>query len=179
MKKLKLEELNRLSLTEFKQAPKIPVVVILDQIRSMHNVGSVFRTADAFGIKKLYLCGITPRPPHREIQKTAIGAQDSVDWEYVANSSELVDKLKVKGYQIIIAEQTDESVQLDQLTINSQLAYALVLGHEVDGVSQEVVDKADIAVEIPQFGTKHSLNVSVAAGITMYTITSALRKANT
>lgn len=177
MKKLKLEELNRLSIAEYKQSPKIPCVVILDSIRSMHNVGSIFRTADAFRIEKLYLCGITPRPPHREIQKTAIGAQNSVAWEYVANVLELVDRLAQEGYQIIVAEQTDESVALDQFTVDAQSAYALVFGHEVEGVSQEVVDKAHASVEISQYGTKHSLNVSIAAGIFLYAFTTAQRKA--
>ncbi len=179
MKKLTLEELNRLTVEEFKKAPKLPFIVVLDNIRSMHNVGSIFRTADAFRIEKLYLCGITPQPPHREIQKTAIGAQDSVDWEYADKTIEVIRTLKEEGYLIIVAEQTDGGITLEEIDILPEIPYAIVLGHEVYGVDQEVLELADLAAEIPQYGTKHSLNISVAAGIFMYKLTTAMRMKDT
>lgn len=171
MRKLKLEELNRKSVEEFHQAEKRPVIVVLDNIRSMHNVGAVLRTADAFLVEKVYLCGITPRPPHREIRKTAIGAEESVDWEYRKDVFDLVRELKSAGYQIFAVEQTDGSISLDSFEFSGKKC-AIVLGHEVTGVSQEVIDICDAAIEIPQYGTKHSLNISVAAGIIMYALTS-------
>ncbi|MEZ4774299.1 MAG: RNA methyltransferase [Bacteroidia bacterium] len=170
MRKLKLEELNRLSLDEFHEAEKQPVTVILDNIRSMHNVGAVFRTADAFLIEKVILCGITPIPPHREIRKTAIGAEESVSWEYQPNIVSVVASLKAEGYKIFSVEQTDQSIPLNQF-LPSYEKCAVVFGNEVEGVSQEIVDISDVSVEIPQFGTKHSLNVSVAAGIVLYKLT--------
>lgn len=165
MKKLKLEELGRLSVDEFKEAEKIPVCILLDNVRSLHNVGSAFRTADAFRIEKIYLTGITGTPPHREIEKSALGATSSVEWEYAEDSAKAVEDLKSKGYQIIIIEQTSESIPLQTIALTSQKKYCLVFGNEVDGVSEDVIQQGDIAVEIPQTGTKHSLNISVCLGI--------------
>ncbi|MEM6628862.1 MAG: RNA methyltransferase [Bacteroidota bacterium] len=168
MRKLRVEELNRLSVEAFREAPKLPLVCVLDNIRSMHNVGSVFRTADAFRLDKLYLCGITPHPPHREIRKTAIGAEYSVAWEGYSHTLELVKELKNLGWVLVAAEQTSNSVPLPEWKLDTQRKYALILGHEIEGVAQEVLDQCDLAVEIPQHGTKHSLNISVAAGICLY-----------
>jgi 23S rRNA (guanosine2251-2'-O)-methyltransferase len=165
MKKLKLEELGRISVDEFKGAEKIPVTILLDNVRSLHNVGSAFRTADAFCVEKIYLTGITGTPPHREIEKTALGATSSVDWEYAEDAGAAVQILKAKGYKIIIIEQTSESEPLQKLSIDSQQKYCLVFGNEVNGVSEEVITYGDVAVEIPQMGTKHSLNISVCTGI--------------
>ncbi len=165
MKKLKLEELGRISVDEFKASDKLPIVVVLDNIRSLHNVGSAFRTTDAFRFEKIYLTGITGTPPHREIEKTALGATDSVAWEYAESTSELVGKLKSDGYTVIIIEQTSSSVQLQQFSPEHGKKYCLVFGNEVNGVSEDVLPLGDVAIEIPQFGTKHSLNVSVCLGI--------------
>lgn len=167
IKKLKLDELNRLSVEEYKEAEKFPIVAIMDNVRSMHNVGSVFRTCDAFRVAKLFLCGITPTPPQREIHKTALGAEESVEWEYYKEGVELVKKLKSENYFIISLEQTENSVSLLDFSLPNQ-PIALILGHEVEGVAQEIIQLSDISLEIPQFGTKHSLNVSVAAGIALY-----------
>lgn len=168
MRKLKLEELGRISVEEFKEANKIPVVVILDNIRSMYNIGSVFRTADAFLIEKIYLCGITGTPPHKEIRKTALGATESVDWDYVKDISELIGRLKVEGWQIFSIEQTEGSKNLSEVELNSNEKYAIIFGNEVEGVQQEVINQSDLCIEIPQGGTKHSLNVSVCAGIVLW-----------
>jgi 23S rRNA (guanosine2251-2'-O)-methyltransferase len=165
MKKLKLEELGRITVDEFKEAEKIPVCILLDNVRSLHNVGSAFRTADAFRIEKIYLTGITGTPPHREIEKSALGATSSVAWEYVENAAKATGDLKKDGYQIVIIEQTRESIALQKLIINAQNKYCLVFGNEVDGVSEEIIAFGDVAVEIPQSGTKHSLNISVCLGI--------------
>ncbi|MBA4055691.1 MAG: RNA methyltransferase [Marivirga sp.] len=170
MKKLKLEELGRISIDEFRDADKIPVSILLDNIRSLHNVGSAFRTADAFRVEKIYLAGITGTPPHREIQKTALGATESVIWEYVADPSNTVKLLKDKGYKIIIVEQTTGSIPLHTFEPSLAERYCLVFGNEVNGVSEEVVNEGDIALEIPQVGTKHSLNVSVCLGIVIWEI---------
>lgn len=167
LKKLKLDELNRLSVEEYKEVEKFPIVAIMDNVRSMHNVGSVFRTCDAFRISKLFLCGITPTPPQREIHKTALGAEESVDWEYSKDTISLVERLKSENYFIISLEQTENSVSLPDFELPAQ-PVAIVFGHEVEGVAQEVIHLSDISLEIPQFGTKHSLNVSVAAGIALY-----------
>lgn len=172
MRKLRLEELKRLSIAEYKKAKKRSLVVILDNIRSMHNVGAILRTADAFRIAKVYLCGITPKPPHREIRKTAIGAEDSVDWEAQAYTIQVVQALKEAGFEILSLEQTEGSRNLGDFTPVGNKRYALVLGHEVDGVSQTIIDHSDQVLEIPQYGTKHSLNVSVSAGIALYHISS-------
>lgn len=169
MRKLKLEELGRMSLEEFKEAKKFPVHIILDNIRSMHNVGSVLRSADAFSVEKVYLCGITPKPPHREIRKTAIGAEESVTWEVHTDALALAKELKKQGFSLLALEQTEDSTALP--TFKPDLGknkYVLILGHEVEGVNQELIDLCDYALEIPQFGTKHSLNVSVATGIALY-----------
>ncbi|MEM6347044.1 MAG: RNA methyltransferase [Bacteroidota bacterium] len=169
--KRKLEELNRLSVEAFREAEKRPLVVILDQVRSMHNVGSVFRSADAFRIEKLYLCGITPKPPHREIRKTAIGATESVAWEAAEDALAVCQQLQAEGYQILALEQAHNSVMLPDFETQANQKYAVVVGHEVDGVQQAIVDMADTVLEIPQFGTKHSLNVSVASGVILYALT--------
>ena len=141
----------------------------------MHNVGAVFRTADAFAIKKVYLCGITPRPPHREIRKTAIGAEESVAWEYHEDSLQLVAQLQKEGYEILPIEQATDSTDLSDFSIDSQKKYAVVLGHEITGVKQEIIDMANVCLEIPQYGTKHSLNISVTAGIVIYQMTNGMR----
>lgn len=168
MKKRSVLEMNRLSEEEFHRSAKIPLVVVLDNVRSQHNVGSVFRTADAFRVEKIVLCGICCCPPNAEIHKTALGAEFSVDWCYEADSLEAVRKLKEEGCVICSVEQAEGSVSLENLKLDSGKKYAIVLGHEVKGVRQEVVDESDCCVEIPQFGTKHSLNVSVASGIVQW-----------
>jgi 23S rRNA (guanosine2251-2'-O)-methyltransferase len=170
MKKRKLEELGRLSISEFKDADKIPVCILLDNVRSLHNVGSAFRTADAFRLEKIYLTGITGTPPHREIQKTALGATDSVEWSYVEKPKEAVTQLKEKGYAIVVVEQASESTPLQTFIPDPLQKYCLVFGNEVDGVSEEVIDLADLALEIPQAGTKHSLNISVCLGIVVWEV---------
>ncbi|MEO0470340.1 MAG: RNA methyltransferase [Bacteroidota bacterium] len=168
-RKLKLEELGRISVDAFKSAEKRPLVVVLDNVRSMHNVGAILRTSDAFLIQKVYLSGITPAPPHREIRKTAIGAEESVDWEKVDDTVVLVQQLIADGYEILPLEQTEDSISLSDYVPQGK-AIALVVGHEVNGVQQEIIDLAEKTLEIPQFGTKHSLNVSVAAGISLYNL---------
>jgi 23S rRNA (guanosine2251-2'-O)-methyltransferase len=165
MKKLKLEELGRISVDEFKDSKKLPVCILLDNVRSLHNVGSTFRTADAFRIEKIILTGITGTPPHREIQKTALGSTESVSWEYAENASLAVQALKTKGYKIVAIEQTNESKLLQEFEPMATEKYCLVFGNEVDGVSDEVIGLGDLALEIPQGGTKHSLNISVCVGI--------------
>lgn len=165
MKKLKLEELGRISVDEFKEAEKLPVCILLDNVRSLHNVGSAFRTADAFRIEKIYLTGITGTPPHREIQKSALGATESVAWEYAESAAEAVKHIKASGYEIIIIEQTTASIPMHTFTPSSGKKYCLVFGNEVEGVSDGVIDQGDQAIEIPQTGTKHSLNISVCLGI--------------
>lgn len=170
MKKLSMDELNRLSTEEFKSAEKTKVVILLDNIRSMHNVGSVFRTSDAFAVEKIILCGITARPPHRDIEKSALGATASVVWEYEESTLEAVQKLKEKGYQIISIEQTENSHTLEDFEFSYHQPYAIIFGNEVDGVQQEVINQSNYCIEIPQFGTKHSFNVSVTAGIVMWQV---------
>jgi len=168
MRKLKNEELGRIDEEAFKEAPKLHACIILDDIRSMHNVGSTFRTSDAFRIEKIWLCGITASPPHREINKTALGATDSVAWEHRKEVSELVDELLAEGYQIVCVEQADESVSLENFQPNPDLKYAFVFGNEVFGVSDKVVEKSNTVLEIPQYGTKHSLNISVSVGLVIW-----------
>ena len=168
MRKLLNEELDRLSVEAFKTVDKIPFMLVLDNVRSLHNIGSVFRTADAFRLEGIYLCGITATPPHREIHKTALGATESVYWEYREETTDAITELKEKGYQIYSVEQTDGSVLLDQVQLSGKQKYALVFGHEIRGVDQQVVDMSDQCIEIPQYGTKHSLNISVAAGIVIW-----------
>ena len=172
IRKLDTEEIIRISTEEFKQAKKIPLVIVLDNVRSMHNIGSVFRTSDAYLVKKVVLCGITAQPPHAEIHKSALGAEFSVDWEYYADTNEAVEALKREGYEVWAIELAENSVMLDQFsTLNSQLStqkIAVVMGNEVKGVQQSVIDKCKGCIELPQFGTKHSLNVSVTAGIVIW-----------
>ena len=163
-RKLKLWELNRLTNEEFKQQEKFPIIVVLDNIRSLNNIGSFFRTSDAFNVQKIYLCGITAQPPHREIQKTALGATESVEWEYVEDVLSLIDDLKKSNVVICPVEQAEKTTLLQEVKINPELTYALIFGNEVEGVNQQIIDKSDLILEIPQFGTKHSLNVSVCAG---------------
>lgn len=165
MKKLKLEELGRISIDEFREAEKLPVCIVLDNVRSLHNVGSAFRTADAFRIEKIYLTGITGTPPHREIQKSALGATESVAWEYAENTADIIRKLKTEQFTIVIVEQTTESQSLNIFQPEPGTKYCLVFGNEVNGVSEDVISQGDIAIEIPQTGTKHSLNISVCLGI--------------
>ncbi len=165
MKKLKLEELGRISVEEFKDAEKLPVCIVLDNVRSLHNVGSAFRTADAFRVEKIYLTGITGTPPHREIQKSALGATESVTWEYVESPAKAIQDLKTQGYTIVIIEQTTASKPLNEFSPEARTKYCLVFGNEVSGVSDEVIAQGDVALEIPQIGTKHSLNISVCLGI--------------
>lgn len=170
MRKLLNEELDRLTVGEYKKSKKIPVMVVLDNIRSQNNIGSVFRTVDAFRLEGIFLCGITSTPPHREIHKTALGATESVRWEYREETTDTVLELKSKGYQILAVEQVEGAESLDLLKLSPEKKYALVLGHEVRGVDQKVVDLSDLCIEIPQFGTKHSLNISVAAGVVIWEV---------
>lgn len=175
IRKLSMDELDRLSVDEFSQAEKIPVCILLDNVRSLHNVGSAFRTSDAFRIEKIYLTGITGQPPHREIQKTALGATESVVWEYYEHPAEAIKALKSQRYQILIVEQTTDSIPLQTFTVSANAKYCLVFGNEVNGVSDEVIELADVALEIPQSGTKHSLNISVCVGIVVWEIFRKLR----
>ncbi len=166
---LKLEELNRLSVLEFKKIEKDPIIVLLDDVRSLNNIGSVFRTCDAMRVKKIYLCGITGQPPHREIRKTAIGASESVDWEHENNASEILKKYRDLGYETIAVEQTSSSVSLEKYQLNNK-NILLVFGNEINGVSQKLVNLCDFSVEIPQWGTKHSMNISVSVGMVLWNI---------
>ncbi|MDT3404886.1 RNA methyltransferase [Mucilaginibacter terrae] len=168
MRKLKLDELNRVSVEEFKEQEKLPVVIVLDSVRSMHNVGSIFRTGDGFAVEHVCLCGITAQPPHREIEKTALGATQSVDWSYHADAVEAVDELRNLGYIIVAVEQAENSVMLNEFKPQAHQKYALIFGNEVNGVSDEVMAKIDTCLEIPQFGTKHSFNIVVSAGIVLW-----------
>lgn len=168
MKKLRTIEMERLTVDEFKQADKLPLIVVLDDVRSMHNVGSVFRTGDAFRIEAVYLCGITSTPPMAEIHKTALGAEDSVIWKYFDTALEAVETLKAEGYEVYSVEQAHGSTMLQNFTPINNKKYAVVLGNEVKGVHQEVIDASDGCLEIPQFGTKHSMNVSVTGGIIIW-----------
>ena len=170
MKKLKLDELNRLSVDEFKQTEKLPVSVLLDNVRSLHNVGSAFRTADAFRMEKIYLAGITGTPPHREIEKTALGATESVAWEHNEKPESIVQLLKTQGYKIVAVEQTTESQSLQNFDFKSNEKLCLVFGNEIHGVSDAVIELCDAAIEIPQAGTKHSLNISVCVGIVLWEV---------
>lgn len=168
MRKLTVEELNRMDIEEFHQSEKLPLIIVLDNIRSLHNVGSVFRTADAFRLQGVWLCGITACPPAAEIHKTALGAEDSVSWEYFEDTLDAVERLHREGYEVLAVEQVEGSLKLNTFRIDPAKRYALILGNEVKGVRQDVVDAADAALEIPQYGTKHSMNVSVTAGIVMW-----------
>jgi len=168
MRKLKLEELNRVSVEEFKEQSKLPVAIVLDSVRSMHNVGSIFRTSDGFAVERICLCGITSQPPHREIEKTALGATQSVSWTYYTDAAVAVDELRSQGYQIVAVEQAQDSVMLNEFNPQPDKKYALIFGNEVNGVSDEVMAKIDTCLEIPQFGTKHSFNIVVSAGIVLW-----------
>ena len=174
MKKLRTIEMERLTVEEFQKADKLPLVVVLDDVRSMHNVGSVFRTGDAFRIEAVYLCGITSTPPSSEIHKTALGAEDSVTWKYYPTAMEAVEALRNNGYEIYAIEQAHGSTKLQTFTPINNKKYAVILGNEVKGVHQEVIDTSDGCLEIPQFGTKHSMNVSVTAGIIIWHFAKAL-----
>lgn len=167
-KKLKLWELDRVSEEEFKVQKKFPIIVILNDIRSLNNIGSFFRTADAFNVEKIYLCGITANPPHRDIQKTALGATETIEWEYRRSIVELVTELKANNVTVCSIEQTEKTTFLQNVSKLEEEKFALVFGNEVNGVDQEVIDASDYIIEIPQFGTKHSLNVSVCAGVVLW-----------
>lgn len=171
MKKISNEELNRKSIEDFKDATKLPFIVVLDNVRSANNVGSIFRTSDAFLIESVYLCGITATPPNKEISKTALGATDSIEWKYFNNTLEAVSLLKQNNYKIIPLEQTTNSISLNDFKIEKDFKYALIFGNEVKGVEQNVIDLCDGVIEIPQFGTKHSFNICVSAGITLWDLT--------
>jgi 23S rRNA (guanosine2251-2'-O)-methyltransferase len=175
MRKLKMDELERVNIPEFKLQPKLPITLILDDVRSLHNVGSIFRTADGFAVEKIILCGITGRPPHREIEKTALGATLSVDWEYDKSIADAIEKLKKDNYHIVALEQASGSVLLNAFTPHKSQQYALILGNEVNGVSEAAMQMIDTCVEIPQFGTKHSFNVVVSAGIVLWDMFSKLQ----
>lgn len=168
MRKLANEELNRISKAEFKQAQKTPIIVVLDDVRSLHNIGSVFRTCDAFLIEKIYLCGITAKPPHKEIRKTALGATETVAWEYKKNVLDVIYQLKQNNVQVFAIEQTENAVMLNDFKVENNKKYALIFGNEVKGVSQEAINVSDGVIEIPQLGSKHSLNISVSAGIVIW-----------
>lgn len=168
MRKLANEELNRISKDEFKESEKTPIIVILDDIRSLHNIGSVFRTSDAFLLEKIYLCGITATPPNKEIHKTALGATDTVAWEYAKDVLEVIQKLKDENVKIFSVEQTENSIMLNDFQVETNERYALIFGNEVKGVSQEAINLSDGVIEIPQLGSKHSLNISVSAGIVIW-----------
>jgi 23S rRNA (guanosine2251-2'-O)-methyltransferase len=178
MQKLKLEDLNRVSVEAFKEQEKLPVVVVLDNVRSMHNVGSVFRTADGFSIEKLYLCGITAQPPHREIEKTALGATESIDWLHFETTLAAIVALKADGYQIIAIEQAKGSTMLNTFKPAPDAKYALIFGNEVNGVDDEVMKVIDQCIEIPQFGTKHSFNIVISAGIVLWDFFAKLKLNN-
>lgn len=175
MRKLKNSELGRKTVEEFKQTNKTPIIVVLDNIRSLNNVGSVFRTSDAFLIEKIYLCGITATPPNKEIHKTALGATESVDWEYIENTMDLVEKLQTENVKVLSIEQAENSTMLDTFTPETNQKYAVVFGNEVKGVQQAVVSASDICIEIPQLGTKHSLNISVSCGVVLWDLFTKMR----
>ncbi len=176
MKKLSMHDLNRLSHEDFRDSPKVNVTVVLDDVRSMMNTGSVFRTGDAFRVRRICLCGITAKPPHREIEKTALGATTSVDWEYHENCRELLIRLRKEGAQIVAVEQLDDSIPLDAWVIEPDKPLALVFGNEVNGISEATLSVCDYGVEVPQFGTKHSLNIAVTAGIILWETFRQLRR---
>ncbi|TQO38120.1 SpoU rRNA methylase family protein [Arenibacter algicola] len=175
MRKLENSELDRLNVEEFKQVEKTPICIVLDNVRSLNNIGSVFRTADAFLIEKIYLCGITAAPPHKEIHKTALGATDSVAWEHRESTMELLEELREEGYTSLAVEQAENAVMLNDFKVEENKKYALIFGNEVKGVSQEVVSASDLVLEIPQYGTKHSLNISVSVGVVVWDLWSKLK----
>ncbi|MFS4482367.1 RNA methyltransferase [Hyunsoonleella sp. 2307UL5-6] len=174
MRKLKNSELNRLSVDGFKEAKKTPIIIILDNIRSLNNIGSIFRTSDAFLVEKIYLCGITATPPHKDIHKTALGSTDTVAWEYAENTINIIQKLRINGVKICAVEQAENATMLNNFSTEPETTYAFIFGNEVKGVSQNVVSASDMIIEIPQFGTKHSLNISVSCGIVIWDVFSKL-----
>lgn len=175
MRKLSNSELDRKTVEQYRNSEKVPLVIVLDNVRSQSNVGSIFRTADAFLTEAIYLCGITSCPPHREINKTALGATESVTWKYFGKTVDAINELKEKGYKIISIEQAEGSVELQNLRIETGTKYALVFGHEVNGVDQTIVSNSDLCVEIPQFGTKHSFNIAISAGIVLWELNKMLK----
>ncbi|HPS97806.1 MAG TPA: RNA methyltransferase [Bacteroidales bacterium] len=175
MRKLTNDELNRKSVTEFRASEKSPFIIVLDNVRSLNNVGSIFRTADAFLVEAVWLCGITATPPHREIHKTALGATESVEWKYFESSAEAVRVLKERDYAIVSVEQAEGAVSLDRFATEPGKRYALVFGHEIRGVAEEVVNLSDACIEIPQYGTKHSFNVAVSAGIVLWELAGRIK----
>ena len=174
MRKLSNKELERKTLEQFRKTEKAPFIIVLDNVRSQSNVGSIFRTADAFLTEAIYLCGITSQPPHREIQKTALGATESVNWKYFPETSGALAELKEKGFRLIAIEQTEGSIALQNLHLESDQKYALIFGHEVNGVDQDIVNMCDLCVEIPQFGTKHSFNIAISVGIVLWELNKPL-----
>jgi len=170
MRKLLNSELNRKTIAQFRKTGKAPFIIVLDNVRSLSNVGSIFRTADAFLTEAIYLCGITPVPPHREIHKTALGATESVAWKYFPVTQAAISELKEKGYRVIAIEQAEGSVELQNLNIDEDNKYAFVFGHEINGVDQEIVNDCELCVEIPQFGTKHSFNIAISVGIVLWEV---------
>ncbi len=175
-RKLKNSELDRINTEEYKTSEKTPLIIILDNIRSLNNIDSVFRTADAFLVKKIYLCGITAKPPHKDIQKTALGATESVDWEYAENVMDVVTKLQNEGVFVASIEQAELAVNLNDFSVRKEMTYAIIFGNEVKGVQQKVVTASDAVIEIPQFGTKHSLNISVSVGVVVWDLFVKLKK---
>lgn len=174
MRKLKLEELNRATIAEFKVGKKMPVAVVLDNVRSMHNIGSIFRTADGFAVEQICLCGITAQPPHREIEKTALGATQSINWTYYTDPMLAIQQLRNDNYRIVAVEQAERSIMLNEFNPVEGEKYALVFGNEVNGVSEEVMKNIDACIEIPQFGTKHSFNIVISAGIVLWDLFSKM-----
>jgi len=174
MRKLLNRELERKTVMEFRESEKSPIIIVLDNVRSQSNIGSIFRTADAFLTRAIYLCGITATPPHRDIQKTALGATESVVWKYYPGTSEAIGDLKAAGYKIIGIEQTEGSIELQNMRLEEGELYALIFGNEVNGVDQDILDKCDLCIEIPQFGTKHSFNIAISAGIVLWELNRGL-----
>ncbi|MFH1319293.1 MAG: RNA methyltransferase [Bacteroidota bacterium] len=168
MRKLKNEELVRKTVEEYKKAKKTPLIIVLDNVRSLNNVGSVFRTADSFLVESVYLCGITATPPHRDIQKTALGATESVDWKYFNETKDAIDRLRLNNYKISAIEQTENSIALNEFSLEKDQKYAVIFGHEVKGIDQDIINLCDFCLEIPQFGTKHSLNIAVSVGVVVW-----------
>ena len=175
-RKLKNSELNRLEISEFKNSEKSPIIIVLDNIRSLNNIGSVFRTSDAFLIEKIYLCGITAQPPHNDIRKTALGSTETVDWAHAEHTIGVIEKLKSEGVTICAIEQAENATMLNDFLPKANSKYAFVFGNEVKGVQQNVVDASDVVIEIPQYGTKHSLNISVSCGVVVWDVFSKLKK---
>lgn len=178
IRKLTMSEMGRLSVDAYKHAPKLPVVVVLDNVRSHHNVGAIFRTCDCFACEAVYLCGITGTPPHRDIQKTALGATETVEWQYFDNTTTAIYELKNQNYNIVALEIAAGSASIDDFNVNNNSKIALVVGNEVNGIDQNIIDLCDTCIEIPQYGTKHSLNVSVSGGIALWHICKQMRKNN-